>query len=83
MVSALSVFKSAKLVWKFGFGGVFGSGGVVWKAGGGAIVSFSCGFMKKDAARRPQVKRNYCRFKARPAFSFVSFSAFTCFIIAL
>ena len=33
MVSALSVFKSAKLVWKFGFGGVFGSGGVVWKAG--------------------------------------------------
>lgn len=34
MVSALSAFKSAKLVWKFGFGGVFGSGGVVWKAGG-------------------------------------------------
>ena len=24
--------------------------------------------MKKDALRRPQVKRNYCRFKARPAF---------------
>ena len=33
MVSALSAFKSVKLVWKFWFGGVFGSGGVVWKAG--------------------------------------------------
>ena len=39
--------------------------------------------MKKDALRRPQVKRNYGRFKARPAFSFVLFSAFACFIIAL
>ena len=34
MGSVLSVFKSAKLVWKFGFGGVFGSGGVVWESGG-------------------------------------------------